>query len=114
MGSSGNRPAERAGSGVSKPRARPASHQPKEAEMFRIKTIAGAGLATLVLGALGVSAPVASANNPCAAPAECYGGLLDNHVVPLPPEGEPIINIVAEREVELTGRRLVVSCPQGQ
>lgn len=82
--------------------------------MFRIKIIAGAGLATLALAALGVSAPVASAKNPCAAPIECYGALLNNHVVPLPPGEEPIINIVAEHEVVFTGRTLVVSCPQGQ
>ena len=40
--------------------------------------------------------------------------LLNNHVVPLPPDGGQIINIVAEHEVEFTGRTLVVSCPQGQ
>ena len=82
--------------------------------MFRVKIIAGAGLAALVLAALAVSAPVASAKNPCAAPIECYGALLNNQVVPLPPGEEPIINIVAEHEVEFTGGTLVVNCPQGQ
>jgi hypothetical protein len=82
--------------------------------MFRIKMIAGTGLAALVLAALGATAPVASAKNPCAAPVECYGALLNNHVVPLPPGEEPIISIVAEHELEFTGGTLVVNCPQGQ
>jgi hypothetical protein len=82
--------------------------------MFRIKMLAGTGLAALVLGALGATAPVASAKNPCKNPVECYGALLNNHVVPLPPGEEPIISIVAEHAVEFTGGTLVVNCPQGQ
>jgi hypothetical protein len=82
--------------------------------MFRIKMLAGTGLAALVLAALGATAPIASAKNPCKNPVECYGALLNNHVIPLPPGEEPIISIVAEHNVEFTGGTLVVDCPQGQ
>ena len=82
--------------------------------MFRIKMIAGSGLAALALAAIGATAPVASAKNPCKAPIECYGALLNNHIVPLPPDKESIINIVAEHEVQFTGGPVVVNCPQGQ
>ncbi len=82
--------------------------------MSRIKMLNGAGAAALVLAALGVAAPAASAKNPCAAPVECYGALLNGHVVPIPPGEEPIISVVAEHDVVFTGGTLVVDCPKGQ
>lgn len=82
--------------------------------MFRIKMLAGTGLAALAIAALGATAPVASAKKPCTNPIECYGVLLNNHVVPIGPGEEPIISVVAEHNVEFTGGVLVVNCPQGQ
>ncbi len=82
--------------------------------MFRIKMLAGTGLAALVLAALGATAPVASAKNPCKAPIECYGALVNERIVPLPPGEEPIISIIAEHDVQFVGGTLVVDCPQGQ
>jgi hypothetical protein len=80
--------------------------------MSRIKIIVGAGLAILALSALGASAPVASAKNPCKAPAECYGVLTEGVHIPVK-ENDPI-DIVSEGVVTFTGGTLVVNCPQGE
>ncbi len=80
--------------------------------MSRIKTIVGAGLTILALSALGASAPVASAGNPCKSPAECYGVLTEGIHIPVK-EKDPI-DIVSEGIVTFTGGTLVVNCPQGE
>lgn len=79
--------------------------------MFRIKLIAGAGLTVLALSGLGASAPVASANNPCKSPAECYGVLTEG--IHRPIKENESIDIVSEGSVIFTGGVLVVNCPQG-
>ncbi len=81
--------------------------------MSRIKIITGTGLTIVALSALGASAPVASAKNPCRSPAECYGVLLSPGVHVPVPDPDPW-SIVSESNVVFTGGTLVVNCPQGE
>jgi len=80
--------------------------------MFRIKILAGSGLAALALALAGASASTASAK-PCKWPSECYGVLLSPGVHIPVPEPDPI-DIVSEGNVTFTGGTLVVNCPQGE
>ena len=80
--------------------------------MSRIKIIVLAGLTALALSALGASAPMASAKNPCKNVAECYGVLTEGVHIPVK-EKDPI-DIVSEGVVTFTGGTLVVNCPQGE
>jgi hypothetical protein len=80
--------------------------------MFRIKTIAGAGLVVIALAAFGASAPMAFAKA-CKSPLECYGVLLAPGLVNPIPEPDPW-SLLSEKAVEFTGGTLVVNCPQGE